>query len=448
MKIFIFFAKKLFSMRKPSGADDIRKKQMMINPGRSGKELMEEYYVRKISAVLLIITAGLTISAIIWAVSLAERNYVQGSLIERNSYGQGSKNVGLDIYADDELVEKNARIEIGERQYTEEEISAIFDKIGEQLRKDILGENSSADHIDVDLDLLTSVEQYPVNIEWQISDYSVMDGKGRIAEDYKDEKGELIRLTAVLTYGEFHGEYEFFVRVFPRKLGEKEQFLSNIMKRINEYGAATVSYDKQKLPENVDGKRLSYRTAMPETALYVFFLTIAAAFCIYAGKDRELDKAVRKRERNMLLSYPEIVNKLTLLLGAGMTIRAAFEKVAMDHQKSRRGTDMFAYEEMLITVNRMKSGVPEYDAYIDFGKRCALQRYTKLGATLSQNLKKGSQGLLLIMEEEAKDAFEDRKANARKLGEEAGTKLLAPMAMMLMVVMIVVIVPAFMSFGV
>ena len=52
------------------------------------------------------------------------------------------------------------------------------------------------------------------------------------------------------------------------------------------------------------------------------------------------------------------------------------------------------------------------------------------------------------MEEEMRQAFEDRKSMARKLGEEAGTKLLLPMGMMLMIVMVIVIVPAFLSFGI
>ena len=41
--------------------------------------------------------------------------------------------------------------------------------------------------------------------------------------------------------------------------------------------------------------------------------------------------------------------------------------------------------------------------------------------------------------------FEERKARAKRLGEEAGTKLLVPMFFMLAVVLVIVIVPAFMS---
>ena len=46
---------------------------------------------------------------------------------------------------------------------------------------------------------------------------------------------------------------------------------------------------------------------------------------------------------------------------------------------------------------------------------------------------------------EAEEAFEDRKNLAKKLGEEAGTKLMIPMFLMLIIVFAIVIIPAFFS---
>ena len=67
---------------------------------------------------------------------------------------------------------------------------------------------------------------------------------------------------------------------------------------------------------------------------------------------------------------------------------------------------------------------------------------------LSQNLKKGTRGLTELLSLEAIHAFEERKARARRKGEEAGKKLLAPMVMMLGIVLIIVVVPAFWSMGI
>lgn len=64
---------------------------------------------------------------------------------------------------------------------------------------------------------------------------------------------------------------------------------------------------------------------------------------------------------------------------------------------------------------------------------------------LSQNLKKGTKGITSILNQEADNAFEERKNLAKQLGEEAGTKMLIPMFLMLAVVMIMIVVPAFFS---
>ena len=42
-------------------------------------------------------------------------------------------------------------------------------------------------------------------------------------------------------------------------------------------------------------------------------------------------------------------------------------------------------------------------------------------------------------------AWEQRKTMARRLGEEAGTKLLVPLFLMLGIVMVIIMVPAMMS---
>ena len=69
----------------------------------------------------------------------------------------------------------------------------------------------------------------------------------------------------------------------------------------------------------------------------------------------------------------------------------------------------------------------------------------RLGALLSQNLRKGTKGLNDQLRMESLQSFEERKARARKSGEEAGTKLLLPMFLMLAEVLVIVVVPAFLS---
>ena len=153
----------------------------------------------------------------------------------------------------------------------------------------------------------------------------------------------------------------------------------------------------------------------------------------------------------MLLDYPGIVSRLVLYMGAGVTIRNAFRKIAYDYKKQKeegKGIKRYVYEEMLITCYELDGGVSELSAYENFGKRCKLPQYIKFSNLLSQNLRKGSNNLLTVLRQEAVSAFDERKNLAKKLGEEAGTKLLLPMMLMLGIVMLLIIVPAYFSFSV
>ena len=129
-----------------------------------------------------------------------------------------------------------------------------------------------------------------------------------------------------------------------------------------------------------------------------------------------------------------------------MTVKRSFIKIAREYEK-RKSEDHFryAYEEMLVTCREMESGITESESYERFGKRCNETQYVRLGALLSQNLRKGTKGLSEMLRIEAIQAFEERKARAKILGEQAGTKLLIPMFIMLAIVLVIVTVPAFLS---
>ena len=103
------------------------------------------------------------------------------------------------------------------------------------------------------------------------------------------------------------------------------------------------------------------------------------------------------------------------------------------------------YEEMVYTMREMQRGTPESECYEHFGMRCGLPVYRKFAVMLSQNLRKGTKGLAELLQREAAGAFEERKAAARKLGEETSTRLLGPMFLMLGVVLMIIVVPAFLT---
>lgn len=151
----------------------------------------------------------------------------------------------------------------------------------------------------------------------------------------------------------------------------------------------------------------------------------------------------------MMLEYPDVVSKLAILLSAGMTLQGAWKKIALLYEKRRKNSTFpkkTVYEEMLVACHEMESGMGEERVYVRFGERCKEAGYRKLANILSQNLRKGTKDIVKLLEQEAEQSFEKRKQEAKRYGEEAGTKLLFPMMLMLGMIMVILIIPAIISF--
>ena len=145
-----------------------------------------------------------------------------------------------------------------------------------------------------------------------------------------------------------------------------------------------------------------------------------------------------------------MLSRLIIFLGAGMSIRTAWDRIAEDYKmavkEGRRGL-RYVYEEMYVTSSQLKSGESEARAFAEFGNRCGLQQYRKFSGLLEQYRKNGSKNLRETLRLEMADAFEQRKNQAKRMGEKAGTKLLIPLFLLLAVVMAMITVPAWIAFG-
>ena len=153
----------------------------------------------------------------------------------------------------------------------------------------------------------------------------------------------------------------------------------------------------------------------------------------------------------MRLDYAEFVNKLLILLGSGMSLKQSLNRISaryLDKRQKKQTKKRFLYEELLVTNYEIQDGESEPWAYQKFGERTGLSCYHRLVRILIQNLQTGNRGLCELLGQEATVALEERKALAKKLGEEAGTKMLLPLIMMLGIVIAIIMVPAMQSFSI
>ncbi len=417
----------------------------LLHPDRAEAFQVSAFYMKQYSLALFVLFAGTLFSLCAAFGGRSEKNVRDGVYIDRNAYGEGEIEVSLFAQIEGEEG-REISYTIEEQKYGPEESIRLFREAAALLPEKILGENTSLDAVREDLELVTAIEGYPFAISWESSSYSRIHTDGVVCNDDLRE-AEVVTLKAYFRYEDMEFEEVFPVQVEPPVWSEEEMQLKHIEESLSEQDRLSRMDSTMILPDQIESKNVIWKEVMQDSSGYFFFLMCAAAVCVFLAQNKEVEQNLEKRSSELLLDYPEIVNKLTLYMGAGMTVRSAFQKMGEDYKKQKiSNRKRYVYEEILLLCHELQSGISETEAYAHLGKRCRLQPYMKLSALLSQNLRKGSNDLLRMLHQETAYAFEERKNAAKKAGEEAGTKLLLPMMMMLCIVMVLIMVPAYFSF--
>jgi len=246
------------------------------------------------------------------------------------------------------------------------------------------------------------------------------------------------------------GEHRILVRdlrVCPRELSREEQITEEILSAIEEADESSKTDEAIKLPETISEGFISWSEKIDDISPMIMAAMIALAMIFIPYKETEIGSKLKARSRDLLIDYPSFVSQLTLYMGAGMSVRNCLLRLGHKAGNIPERDRSYLEKELVICAHELEVGISETEAVENFAKRCGTREYMRFGALLIQNMKKGSTDLIGMLREESDDAFTLRKNEARKLGEEASTKMLLPMVMMLTVVMIIIMVPAYMSFS-
>ena len=410
------------------------------------EKIQEERYIYKIKKMSICVVVILFFNVIGMFISIGnwadKSNYTQE--ITRPEYGELSKDYELDV--------KNASgesetvsLSVDSKKYSQDEIYKLFDENYENVLKEMLNKNVSQDEIKEPLKLISSYSIF--NISWKIEDTKIIDFSGNIYNENIDKEGLITYITAIFDLEDTKKEYEIGLRIIPPTLEKDKSLEEKIQESLESLNSI---YDaKVKLPTKIDDSKIVFKIPVEKVGFTYLILGLILSVVIFFGFDKDLENKIKKREDQMMLDYSDIVSKLTLLMGAGLNISVAWERIVKDYErKVKPSKKRFAFEEMKLANTKIKSGVSETTAYLEFGKRCGLSCYLKLAGLLEQNLKKGTKELRLLLEGEVREAFNNRKGLAKIKGEEASTKLLFPMIIMLGIVIVIIVVPAFLSMNI
>lgn len=344
------------------------------------------------------------------------------------------------------LLEGSQKIEIpvSKRVYSNEEVKEAMKKGMDEILKILPGENTSLQNITTDLNPVSELSDLGLNVKWDFGDSDIIDIQGKVDNENLSESVD-IDIGVTLSYESYEESYVIPARVMPKPFTADESLIKRFKDYISVADKKSAGESGFYLPESFEGKKLVYHLEDGMNFHLIWIMGIIVAILLYLREKNNDRQKLEKKKRELLKDYPDIVSKLIVFIGAGLSVRQSWEGIVKDYESENK-EKRYAYEEMAKSLARLKTGTQENIVYKEFGRSCLLRQYTKLASLLEQNRKSGISTLSTLLGMESQSAWEERLNLAKREGEELNTKLLLPLFMMLLIVMMMIIVPALLIF--
>lgn len=167
--------------------------------------------------------------------------------------------------------------------------------------------------------------------------------------------------------------------------------------------------------------------------------TILVLVLVYAMYDEANDQAAKRRAA-ISRQFPNTVSKLALLVTSGMIMDRAWRETAYSQ-------DLELYQEMRRTAEELDNLVKPEVAYEGFINRCNTKETAKLASAIIQNLSKGNAEIGRLLQEMAREAWQERRHMAKRDSENANSKLMIPTMLLFVAILVMLMVPVAMNFS-
>lgn len=200
------------------------------------------------------------------------------------------------------------------------------------------------------------------------------------------------------------------------------------------------------LPEETEGGwKITWREENQSSAPIIGGGAIILAALVYRGRFASLEKRKRLERESVIRQLPEFVNRLVLLLNAGLVLNSAFEKAAGENKYPEREDSDYFYSRLRdIYISSKTANGSMYGEFKRFARESGVKELMRISNILGDNISKGV-NLTEKLERESELLWINRKKSCEERGRLAETKLTLPLMIFLIVLMIITIAPALME---
>ncbi|MBQ8518854.1 MAG: type II secretion system F family protein [Agathobacter sp.] len=388
-----------------------------------------------------IIAAFFVLLVVSVVADVTKSDMLKDGVVEREALNGEEKSLQLQLDIEEIIEDYEYSLEVLPANPTKEEAEAYFKDTIALIDRDF-------SQVKTEVPLHESYFDGIVDADWNFQPFGLIDPEGKVYIEKLEEGENIIQAQVELTCGAYEKIYTFSFLLEAPELSKEEQILQQIEAWIEEQMVQEGS-TKIQLPTEMDGISLIWSEKKEYITPQILLLEVLALVLLWVVSARRHAEEEKKKLLEMEKDYPDIVSQLSLLLGAGMTTRQAWNRIASQYSFKRKREmtkERPVYEAILRMNRRLAEGESERVAYHQFTEEIPASCYHKLMRILLGNLEKGTQGICIRLEEESRLAFEKKILYAKKMGEEASTKMMMPLMLMMMVVMGIVMMPALIGF--
>jgi len=369
----------------------------------------------------------------------------------RPAAGESPKTIEADISAeyDGYISRQRAQLRILPREITQEEAEECIRILEKKLPDMILGENASLSDIRKDIILPASDPETGAELNWSSSDTRIISREGRVNLVGADA-GAVVTLTAHISLESVKDTFHIAVMAGSEIAEESVDaaLKDRVAEAVKEASGAREGIVASLPAMTDDGVRLIWTTPARSNGLPAVFGGALIAIFLFSQRYRTVSKNIEKARAEMERDFPDFMQKLGLLLGAGLVITSAMSRIAEDYISTR---DIYGrrrlYEELAAAQERINgSGTSLVCEFSELARRSGLRELMRFSSTLADNIDKGST-LLDKLRAESELLWEGRKKRAEKEGRIAETKLIFPMALQILAVIVITVMPAAFEMG-
>lgn len=197
------------------------------------------------------------------------------------------------------------------------------------------------------------------------------------------------------------------------------------------------------LPAALDtGEEISWKIRRHNNSAAILMAVFMMMIVVYKTRLDPLKKQRQREEESIVRQLPEFVNRLVLLLNAGLVLNSAFEKSIEESRRFQNDDHDYFYSRMQDIYDAVKeTNSSMHLEFRKFAKESGTRELMRISNIISDNIQKGVE-LTEKLQRESEILWISRKKRCEEKGRMADTALTLPLVIFLMVLVVISVAPA------